>query len=300
MMIQQKIRCVFSILLVISVMGTGCQTSNERGVTADETTVSKSETTYNITIKDGVHYLNFSDGNDAENTDTDVGMRSFALSFQSLAEMKDVFLNNKLSNAQIETMKVGFPKNSDGIMIANMNQLYEPVLPVDVTISPDIRLRGPSYSFDLCDTSTESLNAMYGFFSIVPKSTYDSNYAAVLADLEKEHINTVTEMNVADRNATVYEYSTRSGGFQLINYDITAGNKVLHISEHYTVDWYDESFLPDRPISCSIPSRIQIFGCETGQYFEVSIHNISERPSVEWLSSFGLTEYVEASGTVTE
>lgn len=260
-----------------------------------------SKVTYSITMKNGVHYINFSDGNTVNPTDSEQGMVSFGLYFPSLGEMKDAFLNNRLSDRQIQTMKKGFPKDENGIIIPDMNELYEPTLPDDLTTCLDITLNGSSYSFYLYHpsvdpTSAEALDTTYGMFSVVSQEIFDRNYANELSFLE---YTVGSQTKVEDRDATVYKYYSRSGAFQLITYDLSVGDKVLHICEKYTVDWYDSSFLPDRPISYSIPYSIQIYGCENGQYFEVLLHNTSERPSVEWLSSFGLTEYVDTN-TVME
>lgn len=291
-----RIRFIFIMLLVISIIGSGCQSLTQSSVTTDSTEGSQCEITYTITLKDRIYYLNFSDGNDISTPNTDIGLQSFDLKFQSLEEMKEVFLNNQLSKTQIETMKIGFPKNDNGIMIANMNELYEPTIPIELTLG-DICLNGLSYSFSFepCDASTDPMS---GFVSILPQSIYDRNYLTVLANLYKEHINSLTQENITDRNATVYEYSTQNSEKKLINYDIMIGNKTLHISEHYTVSWHADYSIPGQLISDSIPSHIQIFGCENGQYFEVGIYGISERPSVEWLSSFGITEYIGSNATV--
>ena len=46
-------------------------------------------------------------------------------------------------------------------------------------------------------------------------------------------------------------------------------------------------------VSDTVPRKVAIYGAQDGAYFYGSFIDFSERPSEEWLASFGLQEYVD-------
>ena len=73
-----------------------------------------------------------------------------------------------------------------------------------------------------------------------------------------------------------------------IFYEIELDGLKLSVEEGYILE---NSALP---VSETIPFRISIYGEYTnGLYFHVYCSNLTERHSLEWITSFGLTEYVE-------
>lgn len=290
-----------SITLLFSILLSGCASPVGNNFTTDEAISEDTETSYTITVKDGNYYLNFSDGNELINPIEQEGLRSFSLEFSSLGEMKDSFINNKLTDRQIETMKLGFPKDENGIAICNMNQLYEPVLPPDLVASK-ILLKGSSYGFTLSNPSIESsVKSITGSLSVVSPDTYQECYASEFTNFfNSDTISLDSQIEASDRNSIIYNYSTESGKFRLIQYDIAIGDKLLHVSELYFLYLDNTTAHYSTEISDTVPVQIEICGSENKQYFYIYLSGFTERPSVEWLSSFGLAEYVEPGNTVTK
>lgn len=260
-------------------------------------TAKEEETTiaYIITTKDGKCYLNFSNGNDLPPTNGQEPLASTVLRFDSLADMRDTFVNQTLTAQQIKRLKLYFPKDENGILICNVNKLHQPVLPSNMSTYYDIELIGQTYTFTIGDSSVdpsteEALGTTTGSFLCTNQETYEMHYAEEFAG---QFENLTSQTVVADRNATVYEYATKRGEFRVIQYDIIDGAKTLHVSEHYSLSYTDDSNRGNLPISDTVPNRINIFGCQDGEYFEVSLTFFDERPPTEWLSSFGLVEYAK-------
>ncbi len=251
--------------------------------------------TYTITNKDGTCYLNFSNGNDLPPVNDGEPHASAALRFKSLSDMKDTFVNQKLTAQQIKRIKQYFPKDENGILICDLSQLYQPALPSNLRTYYDIELIGESYTFTVADTSVdpsaeEAVGTITGSFLCTNQETYELHYAE---EFSGDFDNLTSPKSVADRNATVYEYTTTRGTFRVIQYEVTDGEKTLQVSEHYSLVYTEDAFGTDLPISETVPNRINIFGTQDGKYFEVTLAFLAERPTMEWLSSFGLSEYVD-------
>ena len=136
-----------ALALILLISFTGCtsdavQAKTERNVA--EVTEQKTPIQYSITEEDGSYYLNFSDGNEPPE---EYSSQIAGLLFDSLAEMQDAFINNKLTESQINQIKDKFSKDFQGrIQICDMNRLQQPVLPSNLTLGT-LGLAGDRYSF---------------------------------------------------------------------------------------------------------------------------------------------------------
>ncbi len=252
-----------------------------------------SPASYFITKDDGNYYLHFSDGNEPPEG---YSCQRADIEFATLAEMQDAFLNNKLSESQINVMKDAFPRDSENrILICDMNHLYQPILPSDL-VQNGVILSGESYSFPLINpnvdpASIESLNMPHGNFHYLTKDLYDRDFEYEYEKLfERDTIHLKSTTAGEDRNSTVYDYTTNAGDLRQVRYVLTDGTKTLYIDEMYVLNMMTDAL----PTSDTIPHRIDVYGIDNGKYFSITLFGFTERPSVEWLSSFGLTEYVSA------
>lgn len=269
------------------------------------TPLPQEEISYTISMKNGICYLNFSDGNDSTPSNSNISGTWLAdLEFSSLGEMKDAFLNHRLKEYQINTMKEVFEEDENGIIIPDMNHLYEPSLPDNLTTYSCLNIilsSSACYGFELYapsvdPTSVEALDYTYGYFSIVSQERFDKLYSDKLSFLDGIW---GSQTQVEDRNATAYRYYTHSGGFIVMTYDILVGDKTLRIIEEYTTAWYGHESSLTQPVSDSVPHTVRIYGSANGQFFEIALSKFEERPSIEWLSSFGVTEYTDEA-TLTD
>ena len=183
------------------------------------------------------------------------------------------------------------------VKIIDTAKLYEPLLPAefqskresDECILWEIS-EGYSYAFE-----TQELNAS---FSIGQKELYASCY-----DQEWTRYTQDTAVNVkitqeADRDATVLTVNDKKALRKLVKYEIEDEQKNLTVIEDYRLSAVVGYEL----------SRISLYGIEDGQYFYVNLepqYDLEatepyeekkakyefERPSVEWLSQFGLRRF---------
>ena len=78
-------------------------------------------------------------------------------------------------------------------------------------------------------------------------------------------------------------YGNPINPIKVLVYQITTDDSVFHVKETYRLNE-----------SKTVPQNITVYGTCKNQYFDIYIQYLTERPSVAWLSSFGLREYVEA------
>lgn len=289
-----------ALILLISI--TGCTSdatqTNPEPTDPAKVTQQKAPIHYSITEEDGSYYLNFSDGNEPPEW---YSSQEAGLLFDSLTEMQNVFLNNKLTEDQICQIKDSFSKDSQGrIQICDMNHLQQPVLSSDLALGM-VELTGQNYAFFVNSIHTDSVSSdspilsAGSYFQCLTKESYDSIFERKYEDFfEQKTVHLTSTTEGPDRNSTVYDYYTNSAELRQIRYVLTVGSKTLYIDEGYRLNIVDDLL----PVSDTVPSRIEIFGCDNGRYFHVYLSGFSERPSVEWLSSFGLTDFVKANDTV--
>ena len=90
-----------------------------------------------------------------------------------------------------------------------------------------------------------------------------------------------------DPEGTQIFYKTNAGEFKVVKYEIREENRTLYVAEMYRLTFHSDGL----ETSTTVPSRIYMFTEENGFFVTVSIYDPTERPSVEWLSSFGVTPY---------
>jgi hypothetical protein len=93
---------------------------------------------------------------------------------------------------------------------------------------------------------------------------------------------------IKDRNATEYRYTTDTAKLKTLSYTIKTDDVELIVDETYVLAYFPggDLFTPSE----TLPLDIRIYGKDSNGFFEVYFNKLAERPSVEWLSSFGLIE----------
>ena len=226
-----------------------------------------SKSGYKVIVKDGEYFLQL--GQYA--TDSDENKRLSVgpvIKFESIEEMRNDIQTGSFSEAEWN-MLYHMADSSRQVHICNISELYEPIYPNSLN-SYTVNLIGPKYYY----TFFPPENFCRVYFYIQSEEYYNEKidpacYEEISAVITSE----------SDRDATVYRWQK----YQVITYSISTAEKTLFVKESYDFDK-----------SSTVPFVITIEGVEAGQYFEVAISSLQERPSVAWLSSFGLREYVEA------
>jgi len=218
-------------------------------------------------------YMQGHPGNSSNAFEGDALGKAYYPTFSSLSEMQQKLKTGDLAPEEIAELMRYAPKNTNIVEICNINKLYEAMYPENIEVEY-IMFTGRAYSYELG-------NSITGSITYLCQEEYERLYdAQYIHPLGKSGITILSVEQVDDRNAEVLRYDNLSLGIECSHVRYT--NKTDHGTQ-YILELYAEDTL----------ISIKVFGVSNGAYYRVSLHDLEERPSIEWLSSFGLREYVE-------
>ena len=306
----QKLTIVIGCILAFVMLGTACADTNlsENDTTPEtylstekqtipETTVQTEVETndasalkiiyqndqYSLSVMNGNGYINFADGNDEEDKN---GSLPGSIEFASLAEMRQTFLSNSLREDQEAVLKTAFSKTQEGILLFGFEQLYQPICSHDIK-QEEVSLSRNGYYFKM---SNEQL---FGTTSLGVMSKENYTYRFENYYKPYEHILdliTITKQEEALFNGVpceIVEHEVLSSGkqFRTITFSVMDEDKTLYISILYRLETATNT-------SETLPYEVRIFGEMDNQYFYVRVENPTTPPTLEFLTSFGITPYV--------
>lgn len=272
---MKRLLCL--LLCGLFVMGiSACAMNTPNG---ESSTQENNEMPYVILVENGEYTLSFKDGYDYKGSNEGSEQELVkCVKFSSMREMVNDINTGNFTPKEMETIGSFWRNEDDKIEICDMSKLYVACYPVAFSRS-SVSWYGRTYTFHVAAGD----NGPYGFINPMDQEEYENevNMCKNFGEYVRAEITAV--ITETERNATVYEYVTGQGRECRVKYyEIDGGDKVLHIRETYALEE-----------NSSVPSFMNIYGRMNGKCFNVYISNLLERPSVEWLSEFGLREYVE-------
>ena len=209
---------------------------------------------------------------------------SIAIEFESFSEMRHRIKNNLLTKQELDTMNLWKAKDKNGIKICNLDKLYLPTTSIPLE-TESVYLGNSGY--EMCFHSFDNnCNGSYVYFN---ENVYLRKLNEYI-DWKTNPLITITSSEVvSERNATVTYYKTSVAELKRIEYTITDGVKTLYVEEKYIL----KSTNTELESSDTVPCYVTILGTCEGSYFEILFGKLSERPSFELISSFGITEYLD-------
>lgn len=204
----------------------------------------------------------------------------------SAAELKRMLLRKTLPEHIYVVLKLQC--GSDRLEICDPNKMGELTLP-----------EGLSYEYVTWDGKRFVFTIEDGNFSGKITSGDPDNYAYYLESQYldcfdedfQENYPIVSDTKVEDRNARVVYYDTYLSYNKIVLYQITTGETELYIHEEYTARYKPEAdpdYTEANKASEVVPKRVWILGNDGTNCWYGWLEGFEERPSVEWLSAFGL------------
>jgi hypothetical protein len=190
--------------------------------------------------------------------------------FDSTEEFIDTVKNGKLDDSQLAIAYEKFNRDSNGIKICDLSNMQEPVLPDEF----DWRWgnwSGSSYTFDLYSSNGES-----GYCKYLDKESYEAEYEKYYKRGYSEKLVLLEKNN--DGKKEYYYYSTDIDQ-ERIRYTVKNGRTTLVVFEIF--NWKKPK---------DIPGQIKIYGRNSKHYFIINIYNLKEKPTEEWIKSFGIKD----------
>ncbi len=273
------------LLITFTLFFSACSIENVRTVESDS---------YTIEWKNGVGYLDFKNGNEKDDLYLD-GCVQYAdtIEFESISELRETLTQATLDEDQLFTIRNFFPRSEDGrILIIDPQKIAVPTLPSDMMINY-VTLKGTSCSFRTApQNEATSPVGFRGPFHFRTQEQHEDNirYFENFGNTfdSKDGYELISKTTSTDRNATIYEYIAPAGTFKRVHYVITDGDKTLHISENYRIAPPPDATYPVET-SETVPIELNIYGSVGETYFSVRNYSLTARPSIEWLSAWGVT-----------
>ena len=241
---------------------------------------------YKIYKEDGKWYLEDCPDNSSETqkqtenmkNSSDASMGVMLPKFETVSEMRETIIGGTLSDDQITALRVYNGNENDPLEIYDPYKMLDPAAPGDIKFDY-VLLYGDYYSVEFIEKDS------LGCVVCCDKETYEKAFQNEYGLTEKHSI--ISETIVSDRNARVVLSQTEAAEFKHAFYTVTTKyGGTLYVKEKYVLSYTDTS--TDLKVSDSIPKAIDIFGSDGENYFYGWIRGLEERPSVEWLQSFGL------------
>ena len=250
--------------------------SSQAGTQADATegtgAVDEENVGYSLSVVDGRTYLNFDGGNAASSS------IKGTVYFNTVDEMVTAIRTNSLSPAQCETIRNSFPRDGNGFRIIDLDHVCDAALP-DELISRGVIWEGPSYLFPFDDE-----NNVTGYLNVLSPEDYATVFAKEYAEFfNREQITVTSRYHTEERNAEIILYSTDSADQKRIRYTLPNG---VTVDEKYVLT-SRSGLLETSP---TVPAFIWLYYESESFCFTGEIYGLTERPTVEWLSKFGLQE----------
>ena len=236
---------------------------------------------YQLFKADGRYYIIYKGQQEPTNPNGLIQEEAPAIYFTSTKEMKEDILKGTFTKEELKELSRFHRDKGGAIRVCNLDKLYEPTYPAD--LNPTVRWHGYYYTWEFdSDVSSSSFVMSFNTYPDYPDA-YELWHLGPLA-YRRENADIIKSVTTtSDRNATVIKYTTADNRtIKSFWYKIESGDKTLLVEERH-----DLTFEITFKKYC-----IDIYGKQGDKYFRVINIETTERPSVEWLSQFGLQEYV--------
>ena len=277
-----KMRCVAALCAIAFALAAfvGCS-QKDPGKTADPRVYDGSllenenpADNYYLSVVSGQYYLHYT--KERSNILNDLG----SLSFGSLDELIDKIRNNRFEEREHNVIRTAFRRDENGVLLFDLDHPFYPVLPSGVQTT-GVEWAGQGYSYSL---SAVSGDRSFGYLHVLPRQSYLATFQREYEALfDRPQITVTARTRTEDRNAEIVLFSTSSADQQRIRYTLPNG---VIVDEQYVLKSYTSLL----KASALIPQMIHLYYESERCCFTVSIFGLTERPSVEWLSRFGLSE----------
>ena len=301
MKITTKLTFYIILIIVFIFLVSGCSNSTNSYSEDSETSPKKDEVVnldYSIVDEKGKNYFVFDNPEQYYSSPTedelDISIMVPTAKFDSVEELISSVKKGTLSDEQKRAIAL-FEKDENGrIEICNLDEMYQAKLPISCTVE-NVSWYGDHYTFTL-----DIPNATAGYLKIVTKDNHELSLKNEIDTVFNNPMVTVINTETDAEGREITYYSTSAGYFKLIRYTHSDETRDLTIIEKYRIkidNSSDNILYETLTVSESIPSKIAIYGLQSGQYFEVSAFELSNEIESDWILSFGISKYVEVEAS---
>jgi hypothetical protein len=209
--------------------------------------------------------------------------------FSSYEEMVRRIKNGNFSEREAQMIKRWFPKDKNGsIRIFDVDAMYVPTLPEDSTVS-EIYWKGTGYTV----IALHEDGAYRSTISLFP-GAYQSYYDRYITNFDETYNGDIwgVETN-QERNATIFYLEGEKYLDKFLYYVIQHGETKIEVLESIACERTKDGNVEDG----TVPDWVRIWVTDGTVQYHVFTYLPSQRPSMEWICSFGATIFESAEKT---
>ena len=275
---MNKFKLAWLILVTALLVGCSAEGRTPQSTQAEPTY----DLPYEIIRDDDGYYLLLEDGIEVnDEMEGSLSIDGSKIIFGSMEEMVQDIKTGNFTEEELQELSKFEKDENDRIVLCDLSKLFDVYAPEEFS-KKTITWFGDAYKFELCSSERELICYVFeGFSNAVKEEKIDN----LITCREIVNFTLLSTEQIEDRNATVITYTAKN--YELIKegkrvfYTIVDGEKEQFVCEEYSLST-DE-----------VPDTVWIYGTENGRNYCVAVINNQSRPSVEWLSQFGVREYVE-------
>ena len=243
---------------------------------------------YTVSVINGVYYLKFTEENgegdeSGANGDNAIIADQSFLAFSSIDQMKQAFREGLLTEKQLKTIQTKFTVTDWGYELCNFEEMLCPKAPEGVVVDA-VYLYGLNYNFNVRGAGELTAGVYLGDAGKYERQ-YDS-FMEIISNHQLDSHTTETRDGVAYET---YVITTNVAQIKYVFMTIPAEGKAT--PTRVIMRFLLQSQTQPDEVSDTVPRAVYIYGEENGMPYDYLIHGVSEAPTIEWLSSFGLAPY---------
>lgn len=241
--------------------------------------------TYTIERIDGFCYLTFAEGCEPKKwVQAGCVVETGDLHFSTLREMFQAFTAGPMDGYALQMIRTFNPCTEDGkYLVPDPYYFKMPDLPKGY-LPAGLRVNGLRSTFNIKNSYA---SGSFGFLSEAQYQRYVAEFGTFAESYAKLYRDTVTQKDADERGGTVYEVRNDYYTYRYHLYTVSKGSVEYYIKEQYVL-WEKKNIYGT---SETVPYSVTGYGVSGGEYFTFTVRKLKERPSEEWLSSFGVTLY---------
>jgi hypothetical protein len=231
------------------------------------------ELPYELVKGDGAYYL-VMDEEKYPAPDPEMCEYAPTVHFYTVGDMRDCFLNGKLTEKQLAEL-ARFPRDKQGrIKIPDLDNLW------DVTYPEGVVLKSVSLEAGWIFMIMDEPGGERFFVNQYSLKVFDDEMAYMESWPENDADQLTKQYMDTDRGAMVYLFEEKAT--KNVVYTITDERKTIFVRE-----WYDLNK------SETVADSVSVYIRENDVCIGFFLHEFSEPPTAEWISQFGIIDYKE-------
>ncbi|MBQ3507150.1 MAG: hypothetical protein IJA91_01255 [Clostridia bacterium] len=238
---------------------------------------------YTLTADGAGYYIEFLEEYEASDEDK-LACQLGEIYFDSMADLATGFRENKLDDYQRIILQAAFTKTEKGFQICDLNHLYDAALPEGAYVS-SVALHSTTYDFFVRGELFKSGSISYvDDWTVSKDRMYDWSKGTTVTREEESTFDGVP--------CRIVEYYNSTQTYRDIFIETEKDGKTVYMVLRYLLE--DQRPFPER-VADTAPWNVRMYCEDNGVFYDVSLKELTETPTYEWLSSFGLTPYVPSA-----